>query len=141
MKGGSTMSDANVKTIQTIYGAFGRGDIPTILASVTDDTEWTFNGAQPKTVPWHEPYRGKGALPKFFAAMSENLAIEAFEPRAFIGSGDQVVVHVRIAYTVRKTNRRVDEEQLHWWTLAGGKVRRLIHFEDTRQVTEACAAS
>ncbi len=133
------MSEANVKTIQAIYGAFGRGDVATILASVTDDTEWTFNGAQPQIVAWHEPYRGKAALPKFFAAMSENMALEAFEPRGFFDSGEHVIVHVRIAYTVRKTGRKVDEEQLHWWTLASGKIRRLVHFEDTRQVCDACA--
>jgi ketosteroid isomerase-like protein len=135
------MSEANVKTIQAIYGAFGRGDVPAILSSVTDDTEWTYNGAQPQVVPWHEPYRGKAALPKFFGAMAENMAIEKFEPRSFIASGDDVVVHVHIAFTVRKTNKKVDEEQLHRWTLTDGKVRRLVHFEDTRQVVDACTPS
>jgi ketosteroid isomerase-like protein len=32
--------DVNVKTIQMVYEAFGRGDVAAILANVTDDVEW-----------------------------------------------------------------------------------------------------
>ena len=132
------MSQANVETVQKIYAAFGRGDVAGVLANVTDDTEWGFNGGQPQVVPWHGPFRGKAELPKFFGALMENVDISAFEPREFMASGDHVIVHLHVAYTVRKTKRKVDEEQLHWWTLRGGKVSRLNHFEDTAQVTAAC---
>ena len=33
-------SDDNVKTVQSIYEAFGRGDLPAILDAVTDDVDW-----------------------------------------------------------------------------------------------------
>jgi hypothetical protein len=45
---------------------------------------------------------------------------------------------VRIAYGVKKTGKKVDEEQIHWWTLDdGGKVSRMPHYEDTAQVLAA----
>lgn len=34
------MSDRNVNTVQDVFGAFGRGDIPAILERVADDTHW-----------------------------------------------------------------------------------------------------
>ena len=51
--------------------------------------------------------------------------------------GDDVVAHIRFAFTVKRTGKRVDQEQLHWWTVQDGKVARLRHFEDTAQVIDA----
>jgi ketosteroid isomerase-like protein len=65
------------------------------------------------------------------------VTLHAFEPHGFIASGADVVAHLRLAYTVKKTGRRVDEEQLQWWSLADGRVTRLRHFEDTAQVIAA----
>ena len=40
-------------------------------------------------------------------------------------------------YVVKHTKKRVDQEQLHWWTVRDGKIDRLRHFEDTAQVIAA----
>ncbi|HEY3118092.1 MAG TPA: nuclear transport factor 2 family protein [Chloroflexota bacterium] len=130
------MSEQNLKTVQEIYGAFGRGDVPAILERVTDDTEWGFNVGS-SDVPWHGTFRGKQDLPRFFGAFVENVDLEAFEPRAFMDFESHVVVHLKLAYTVKKTGKKVSEEQLQWWTLEGGKVSRLMHYEDTAQVVQA----
>jgi len=38
---GHTMSsDDNVKTVQSVYEAFGRGDVSAILEVLTDDVDW-----------------------------------------------------------------------------------------------------
>jgi ketosteroid isomerase-like protein len=34
------MSETNVQTMQELYAAFGRGEIDTILRSVSDDVTW-----------------------------------------------------------------------------------------------------
>lgn len=130
------MNENNVKTIQTIYGAFGRGDVAAIQALVTDDTHWDFAVAG-SDVPWHVPVKGKAAVPAFFGAFGGNVELSGFEPAKFMAAGDDVLVHVRIAYTVKKTGKKVAMDQIHWWTLAGGKVARLRHFEDTAQVLAA----
>jgi ketosteroid isomerase-like protein len=126
----------HVKTIQSIYEAFGKGDLKTILGVVTDDTHWGYNGARSE-VPWHGPYRNKQELPRFFESLAGEMAISKFEPRKFFAQGDDVFVHVAIAYKVNKTGKLVDEEQLHWWSLRDGKVARMVHFEDTAQVLAA----
>lgn len=97
---------------------------------------WDFNVTH-SDVPWHVPVTGPGEVPSFLGAFVQNVDIEAFDPRQFIAMGDEVIAHVRLAYSVKKTGKRVDEEQLHWWTLRDGKVARLRHFEDTAQVTAA----
>jgi ketosteroid isomerase-like protein len=133
------MTDKNVQLIQTIYEAFGRGDAPFIASQVRPDARWDFNVTR-SDVPWHVPVSGPAEVPKFLAAFVGNVELESFEPRQFIASGDAVLVHVRIAYTVKRSRKRVDQEQLHWWTVRDGKVARLRHFEDTAQVLAAWAS-
>jgi len=132
------MSQANQKTIEAVYGAFGRGDVAFILERVSDGTQWDFSGGQ-KEVPWHAPIHGKKELPRFFTALGEHVAMETFEPRAFLTDGRDVVVKLRIAYTVKGTGRRVDEEQVQWWSFDdAGRITALRHYEDTAQVRSAC---
>lgn len=131
------MSEANKQTIQAVYGAFGRGDVDFIVQRVSEGTHWDFSVAA-SDVPWHAPVKGKAALPKFFQSMGENLEFEAFEPRAFLTDGRDVVVKLRIAYKVKKTGRRVDEEQVQWWSFDdAGRIAGLRHYEDTAMVKNA----
>lgn len=55
-------------------------------------------------------------LPRFFGAMAANLTFEAFEPTTLVPSGNHVVVQMQLAFTVHWTGRKIDEEQLDWWT-------------------------
>ena len=131
------MSEANQKTIEAVYAAFGRGDVGFILERTTEHTAWDFSVATAE-VPWHAPVRSKAELPRFFQAMGENVAIEAFEPRAFVSDGRNVVVKLRVAYQVKRTGRRVDEEQVQWWSFDdAGRIASLRHYEDTASVRDA----
>lgn len=134
------MSRENVETIERIYGAFGRGDIDTIVQNVSDDTVWGFN-VSGSDVPWHAQVCGKENLPRFFEALLGNVEFRAFEPRAFIDSGEDVVAHVYMEYVVKRSGTPVNEEMLMWWRVGpDGKVTRLTHYEDTGQVERAYGA-
>jgi len=131
------MSEANKQTIEAVYAAFGRADVPFILERVTDATRWDFSVAA-SDVPWHAPVASKRELPRFFALMGEHLEWEAFEPRAFLTDGRDVVVKLRLAYKVKRTGRRVDEEQVQWWSFDdAGRIASLRHYEDTALVRDA----
>ena len=51
-------SDDHVKTVQSVYEAFGRGDIPTVLDAVTDDVDWATEAGS-TDAPWWGPHAGK----------------------------------------------------------------------------------
>lgn len=126
----------NVRVVKEIYEALGRGDVAEVLARMTEEARWDFNvGAS--DVPWHAPATGPIEIQRFLGRFVENVTITAFEPRRFIDSGDDVVVDVHLAYTVKRTGKRVEGQQLHWWSLAAFRVTRLRHFEDTAQVIAA----
>jgi ketosteroid isomerase-like protein len=131
------MSEANQKTIEAVYAAFGRGDVPFILERASEHTHWDFSVARSE-VPWHAPARSRAELPSFFQAMAENVTFEAFEPRSFVSDGRNVVVRLRVAYKVNRTGRRVDEEQVQWWSFdEAGRISALRHYEDTASVCDA----
>jgi ketosteroid isomerase-like protein len=127
----------NVRVVQEIYEALGRGDVAAVLTRMTEDARWDFNVAATSKVPWHAPATGPTEIQKFLGGFMENVTLSVFEPRRFIASGDDVVVDVHLAYTVKRTGRLVDGQQLHWWSLAASRVKRLRHFEDTAQVISA----
>jgi ketosteroid isomerase-like protein len=108
------MTDSNTKLVQSIYEAFGRGDAPFIASKVRQDARWDFN-VTASDVPWHVPVTGPSEVPRFLGAFVENVALEAFESRQFIAAADDVIAHIRIAYTVKRTGERVEQDQLHWW--------------------------
>jgi ketosteroid isomerase-like protein len=131
------MSQSNQKTIEAVYAAFGRGDVAFILQRVSDAIQWDFSVGKSE-VPWHAPVRGKAELPRFFQALAENVVMQAFEPRMFIDDGRSVVVKLRLAYTVKRTGKQVDEEQVQWWSFDdGGRISGLRHYEDTAAVRDA----
>jgi ketosteroid isomerase-like protein len=134
----NSMSETHRKTIEAIYAAIGRGDLPFILQHVSDSTRWDFAVGDSK-VPWYRPASSKLELPGFFQIVAEHMAFEAFEPRTFVSDSRHVVVKVGIAYTVKRTGRRVDQEQVHWWTFdEAGRIAGLRHYEDTAAVRDAC---
>jgi ketosteroid isomerase-like protein len=51
------------------------------------------------------------------------------------------VVRLRVAYRVKRTGRRVDEEQVQWWSFDdAGRIAGLRHYEDTASVRDAWAS-
>jgi uncharacterized protein len=131
--------DRNVQTIQTVYAAFGRGDVPAILARLAPDARFAFAGGAPE-VPWHGPWQGAAAITRFFGVLAEAVELQAFEPLAFAASPDAVAVRLHLRYVVRATGKTVDEQQVQWWTIRDGRISELVHFEDTAQVVAASAA-
>jgi ketosteroid isomerase-like protein len=129
-------TEAHRSLIHAVYEAFGRGDVSFIVQRVAADARWDFN-VTASDVPWHVPVTGPAEVPRFLAAFIENVELEVFEPCRLMVVDDEVLAHIRLAYRIRRTGKRVEEEQLHWWTVKRGKIARLRHFEDTAQVLAA----
>ena len=135
------MTIPNVAAVQKMYAAFGRGDVPGVLEHVSEGTQWDYNGGRSE-VAWHAPVTGRAELPRFFEAFGRGVEMQAFAPRELMHCGPHVLVDVHIEYTVRKTGRRVVQDQIHWWTFDEmHRAIRLRHFEDTAQVLAAVSAA
>jgi uncharacterized protein len=83
---------SNAQTIRTIYDAFQRGDVPAILANVTEDVDWNNTGVASRECPWNGDFSTKAKLPGFFQAVGESLDIRVFDAQTFIENGERVAV-------------------------------------------------
>ena len=123
-----------VETIQTIYQAFGRGDIPAILALLSPDVrweDWADNTAQRSGVPTLQARRGPDGVMQFFGEAAK-MQIHEFKVLDVFGGERQVAAEVLIDFTVPTTGARVRDEELHLWTFsADGKIARVRHYVDT----------
>jgi len=129
-------TEQSLKVVREIYAAVARGDVAAILARMHATARWEFNAAA-HDVPWYAAATGAAEIEALLGAFGRAVTVHVFEPIRFVGRGGDVFVEVRLAYTVARTGRRVEETQLNWWSLEGSLVTRLRHFEDTAQVVEA----
>ena len=122
-----------LETVQQIYGAFGRGDVPAILAVLDDDVKWESwedNSAQRAGVPWLRGGSGKAAVGEFFGVVG-TMKINDFKVLGMMASEAQVAVEVLLDATL-PNGKRLRDEELHLWNLnAQGKVIRMRHYVDT----------
>lgn len=123
-----------IATVQQIYTAFGRGDIPGILALLADDIEWEY-GAFPNPVPWLAPLRGRDQVPAFFEALLSRVEMNVFVPKHVMTDGRLVVAVCDVEFTVRATGKRVVErDEVHLWHVDDrGLMQRFRHRCDTWQ--------
>src|SRR5262245_64409862 len=95
---------SHTQTTQTIYEAFGRGDVPGILAHLTGDVDWNNDRVASRECPWNGNFSGKANAAAFFQAVAE-LNILVFDPHTYIEQGDRVAVLLRIESVLRKNGR------------------------------------
>jgi ketosteroid isomerase-like protein len=122
---------SNVRTVQEMYAAFGRGDVPAILSRLADSVEWEY-GPVSTTVPWLQRRHGRDGAAGFFASLAE-IELHRFAPKEFLEGDGVVVVLIDVEFTVRATGKRVaEEDEIHVWRFdPDGRVVRYRHGVDT----------
>ena len=127
---------SNVESVQAIYEAFGRGDVPAILDQLADDVAWD-QDAPGYGVPIYEPGTGKDHAARFFEAL-QDVEFARFEPTNFLTGGEQVAVTIDLEATVKATGKSFRALEIHLWTFgADGKVSRFFHCIDRHAVVLA----
>ena len=131
------MMDPKIATVQSIYEAFGRGDIDFILDQLTDDVDWASCPGS-DVAPWHG-VRGKAEVPAFFTSLGDTLEITEFTPLAFASNETDVMVVTRWAATAPSTGKSGAMDIHHWWRFRDGKICFYRGTEDTA-LTQAVLA-
>ena len=123
---------SNVKTVQAIYEAFGRGDVPTILDTLDDAVEWE-TAVPVADVPWLQARPGKANVVGFFESLAP-LQITRFEPHTIFDGGDKVFVLIRFEATNQGKRYSFPNNGHLWQFNAAGKVVKYDHVTDTAQM-------
>ena len=123
------------QVVQTLYEAFGKGDLPTILNHIAYPVDWEFVG--PKSLGYTGPRRTREEVTDFFAQVAALDDIQEFEPREFIAACEHVTVLGWERTTPKPAGRQFTTEWIHVWTVRSGKVTRFKAFFDTAEAVAA----
>src|SRR4051812_9709171 len=138
--GGSTMSEQeNVRVVQEMFAAFGRGDASGVLDRLADDIEWRIAG--PSELPYAGTHRGRDEVAKFFQTLGQATEFEVFEPGEYFAKGDKVVVLGHERQRVKATGQVVETEWAMVLVLRDGLISKFHNFVDTHAVAAAHRAS
>ena len=129
----------NIKTIQRVYEAFGRGDLGTILDALTDDVDWGSDTAS-TAAPWYGVRRDKAGVTAFFESFGSTMEVEEFTPLTYAANDTEVFSIVRIRTKTRAGGTPVAMNLHHWFTFRDGKICHYRGTEDTAQVEAALRA-
>jgi ketosteroid isomerase-like protein len=125
------VSADNVQVLQSAYDAFGRQDIPAVLAAFDEDISWNV----PDSIPFGGTFRGHDGVLGFFGSLGESFEAATVEPKEFIDGGDTIVVLVRDRAT--GPGGTTDTEAVHLWRMRDGKAVSFTEFQDTARTLQA----
>ena len=135
-------AEQNLRIVQDLYAAFGRGDVGFVVDQIDDACDgFGVVSATATRVPWHvgTDTRGKSGAIRYFESLA-GIDHRVFEQRDFAATGDHVYVTVRLVQHVRATGRTLEQpEAVHHWTFRNGKVIRCRVLEDTAATSAAFA--
>ncbi|MFI1094042.1 nuclear transport factor 2 family protein [Streptomyces sp. NPDC020917] len=126
-------ADTNVATIKSVYDAFGRGDVRTILNALSDDVNWATEAAS-TAVPWYGVRSGKSEVSAFFEQFGSTMEVDDFTPLAFAANETDVMTVVRMKAHHRANGRTMDMQMHHWFAFRDGLIAHHRATEDTAQV-------
>jgi ketosteroid isomerase-like protein len=126
----------NVEIMQGGYEAFGRGDVPSVLAIFDENIEWReaeSNPYKPDGKPW---IGGDAIVQNLFMKLGSEWEGFLVTPTVFHDAGDSVVVECRYTGAHKATGKSIDAQACHVWRLRDGKVTNFQQYVDTAQMQE-----
>jgi len=125
-----------VELIASMYDAFGRGDVPSVLGSMDPEIRWheaESNPYMPSGDPWIGP---EAILNNLFVKLGEEWDGFTVHPGTFHDAGGVVVVEARYTGTYKATGKPLDAQVCHVWTIAEGKVTKFQQYVDTAKMQD-----
>ena len=131
---------SNVKLVSELYEAFGRGDVPAVLAGMDPEVRWYEAEGNPY-MPSGAPFVGPDAiLENLFMRLGEDWDGFAVHPASYHDAGDTVVVEARYSGTNHGTGKVLDAQVCHIWTLKDGMVTKFQQYVDTSKLQKVMGA-
>lgn len=124
-------AEKNIALIQSVYAAFGRGDVPAILENLAEDVDWGVEAVASTEVPWHGTGKGKKFALGFFEALGKSAVFTRFEPSGFVASDTNVACLVSWDAKLIHNGRTMTQNVIHYFTIKNGRIARWRGTEDT----------
>ena len=131
---------SNIQFAKDMYAAFGRGDIPTVLAGFDPQVEWRQaegNPYQQDGSAWIGP---QAVLEKLFMRIGSEWEGFTVHLRTLHDAGEYVVVEGRYTGTHKPSRRPIDAQMCHVLRFRDGKLVSFQQYVDTGQLQAVMVA-
>ncbi len=108
------------ETVEAIYHAFGQGNIPFILDTVTDEFTWT-DPSNPTILPQGGTFVGKSGFLSFFEKLGEKIDTTHFEVDNYLAEGNTVVASGKHGVRVKTSGQEYINNWIMIWDFENGK--------------------
>ena len=130
------MSHDNIALVRSLYEAFAKGDVPTVLAGFADDIEWN----EPEGIPYGGQYRGPQAVAEnVFGPVTSDFDDFDVSPEEILADGDRVVVLLTVTGTANESGNKLSMPAAHVWTVRDGKIAEFRQLADSATMNAALA--
>jgi uncharacterized protein len=123
----------NKEMIESLYGSFAQGDVPSVLGAMDANIEWTETEGFPLAGTYVGP---QAVLEGVFMRLAEVGDEFAAVPDKIIGDGDTVVALGHYNWKHKSSGEPAKVQMAHVFTLADGKVTKFQQYVDTVRVRE-----
>jgi ketosteroid isomerase-like protein len=127
----------NVAIMQGGYDAFGRGDVPSVLALFAPDIEWREAESNPYKPDGKAWIGGDAIVQNLFMRLGSEWDGFTITPKEFHDAGDTVVAECRMSGVHKATGKSMDVQTCHVWKLSDGKVKSFQQYVDTARMQDA----
>ena len=122
------------ETIEQLYAAFARGDIPSVLGALNPQTRWT----EAEGFPYGGTYVGPQAvLDNVFMRMGGEWDSFSAQMAELVADGDTVVALGTYSGTFKATGKSFQAPFVHVWKFTDGQISEFIQHTDTAVVQRA----
>ena len=126
----------NVEFVKSLYDAYKRGDLETILAASDPNIRWFYN-ADPTLIPWGGERNGVAAVEEHFKEIGAHVEFESFLPREFIDGQNFVTVLGHSTGRLMPSRGHFDIEWAHILRIQDGKVLEFREYLDSHALVQA----
>lgn len=131
----------NVSFLKSLYDAFGRGDIPTVLGAMSPNIKWHQAEGNPY-MPSGEAWVGPDAvLGNLFMKLGTEWDGFTVHTKSFHNAGNSVIVEARYSGKYKATGKSMDAQVCHVWDVKDGKLTRFQQYMDTAKVQDVMGVS
>jgi uncharacterized protein len=127
----------NLDSVKSIYQAFAKGDIPTVLGLLSRDIAWTEAEGFPYAGTYHGP---NSVLTGVFMRLGTEWDGFAAVADEFIDGGDTIVALGKYSGTYKATGKSFQANFAHVWKVQDGKATQFTQHVDTLLVHRAMQA-
>jgi ketosteroid isomerase-like protein len=130
---------SKIEIIQSVFAAYGRGDLHTVLGAMDDAITWVEPG-DPRQIPFSGVFNGKNDVMKMFGIEHQLLDIIHFTPSDFLENENSVLVRGNDSAKVKSTNKIYTTDWVMAFTFQTGLICQVQVYMDTLAVASAFVA-